>query len=98
MVLHLYRNFNRIKIRKGDYIMYKDILLKLIQNDNELESHHKVFICNMLKMVETWKQIGCDLLPMPISEKTEVKIRKILNNIGDEMIEICELMIKENNE
>ena len=77
--------------------MNKDILLKLIQNDDELESHQKVFLWDMWKMVETWKQIGCDLLPIPISEKTEIKIRKILCNIGDEMTQICELMIKENN-
>lgn len=77
--------------------MNKDILLKLIQNDDELESHQKVFLWDMWKMVETWKQIGCDLLPIPISEKTEIKIREILVNIGDEMTQICDLMIKENN-
>ena len=77
--------------------MNNDIILKLIQNDDELESHRKVFLWDMWKMAETWKQIGCDLLPIPISEKTEVKIRKILHNIGDEMVEICDIMIKENN-
>lgn len=76
--------------------MNEDILIKLIQND-ELESHQKVFLWDMWKMIETWKQIGCDLLLIPISEKTEIKIRKILNNIGEEMIQICDLMIKEND-
>ena len=51
----------------------------------------------MWKMTEAWKQLSNDLIPMPISEKIEIKIRKILYNIGDEMIKICELMIKENN-
>ena len=77
--------------------MNKDILLKLIEEDDEFESHQKVFIWDMWKMAETWNQIGCDLLPMPISEKTEIKIREILVNIGDEMTQICELMIKEIN-
>lgn len=49
--------------------MNKDILLKLIEEDDELESHQKVFLWDMWKMVETWNQIGCDLLPMPISKK-----------------------------
>lgn len=76
--------------------MNKEIILKIIQND-EFENHNKVFLWDMLKMVETWKQIGRDLLSMPISEKTEVKIRKILGNMGEEMTQICELMINENN-
>lgn len=50
----------------------------------------------MCKMTEVWKQLTDDLILMPISEKTEIKIRKILNNVGEEMIEICELMINEN--
>ncbi len=76
--------------------MNKDIILKLFQND-EVESHQKVFLWDMWKMAETWNQICCDLLPMPISEKTEIKIRKILLNIGEEMTQICDLMIEENN-
>ena len=48
--------------------MNEDIIIKLIQND-ELESHQKVFLWDMWKMIETWKQIGCDLLPIHISEK-----------------------------
>lgn len=50
----------------------------------------------MWKMVNAWMEVTDDLIPMPISEKTEIKIRKILNNVGKEMIEICELMINEN--
>lgn len=57
----------------------------------------KDFLSDMWKMTEAWKQLSNDLIPMPISEKIEIKIRKILYNIGDEMIKICELMIKENN-
>ena len=75
--------------------MNKDILLKLIEEDDELESHQKVFLWDMWKMAETWNQIGCDLLPMPISKKTEIKIRRILFNMGEEIKQICELMIKE---
>lgn len=77
--------------------MNKDIILKLIQNDYELDNYQKVFLWDMWKMFETWKQIGCDLLPIPITEKTEIEIRKILVNIGEEMTQICKLMIKENN-
>lgn len=77
--------------------MNKDILLKLIQNDYDLDSYQKDFLSDMWKMVNAWKEVTYDLLPMPISEKTEVKIRKILNTIGEEMVQICELMIKENN-
>lgn len=51
----------------------------------------------MWKMTNAWKEVTDDLILMPISEKTEIKIRKILNSIGDEMIEICDLMINENN-
>lgn len=76
--------------------MKEDLIIKMIKND-ELESHQKVLLWDMWKMVETWKQIGCDLLPIPISEKTKVKISKILVNIGDEMTQICDLLIKENN-
>lgn len=77
--------------------MNKDVLIKLIQNDYELDNYQKDFLTDMWKMVESWKQVTDDLIPMPMSKKTEIKIRKILNNIGKEMIEICELMIKENN-
>ena len=71
--------------------MNKDILIKLIQNDYELDNYQKDFLTDMWKMVNAWKGV------MPISEKTEIKIRKILYNIGDEMAQICELMIKEND-
>lgn len=77
--------------------MNKDIILKLIQNDYELDNYQKDFLSDMWKMVNAWKEVTNDVLFMPISEKTEVKIRKILNNIGEEMVQICELMIKENN-
>ena len=77
--------------------MNKDILIKLIQNDYELDNYQKDFLTDMWKMTNAWKEVTNDLIFMPISEKTEVKIREILNNIGDEMIQICELMIKEND-
>ena len=76
--------------------MNKDIL-KLIEEDDDLEMFQKVFISDLTKMTYSWKEVNADILIMPISEKTEIKIRKILNNIGDEMIQICNLMIKENN-
>lgn len=77
--------------------MNKDILIKLIQNDNELEYYQKDFLSDMWKMVNVWKEVTDDIIVMPISEKTEIKIRKILNKIGKEMIEICDLMINKNN-
>ena len=76
--------------------MNKDILIKLIQNDCELDNYQKDFLTDLWEMVNAWKEVSICLIPMPISEKTKIKIRKILNNIGDEMIQICELMIKEN--
>lgn len=77
--------------------MNKDILIKLIQNDDGLENYQKDFLSDMWKMTNAWKDVTNDLILMPISEKTEIKIREILNNIGEEMIKICELMINENN-
>ena len=97
MVLYLYRNFNRMKNNKGGYIMNIDILLKLIDEDDDLKKFEKVFISHLTKMTHSWKEVNDDILFMPISEKTEIKIRKILCNIGDEMIQICDLLIKENN-
>lgn len=76
--------------------MNKDILIKIIQNDYDLNTYQKDFLSDMWKMTNAWKDVINDLIPMPISEKTEIKIRKILNNVGEEMIEICELMINEN--
>lgn len=76
--------------------MNKDILIKIIQNDDGLENYQKDFLSDMWKMTNAWKDVTNDLIFMPISEKTEIKIRKILNNIGKEMIKICELMINEN--
>lgn len=75
--------------------MNKDILIKLIQNDYELDNYQKDFLSDMCKMTNAWKELGHDLIPMSISEKTETKIREILFNMGEEMIEICELMINE---
>lgn len=77
--------------------MIKNSLIKLIQNDYELDNYQKDFLTDMWKMTNAWKEVTDDLIFMPISEKTEIKIRKILNSIGEEMIEICELMIKEND-
>lgn len=72
--------------------MNKDILIKIIQNDDGLENYQKDFLSDMLKMTIVWKDVTNDLILMPISEKIEIKIRKILINIGKEMIKICELM------
>lgn len=77
--------------------MNKDILIEIIQNDDNLENYQKDFLSDMWKMASAWKQLGYELLSMDISEKTEIKIHKILANIGDEMIKICEIMISENN-
>lgn len=76
--------------------MNKDIILKLIE-DTDLEKFQDVFLSDLTKMTHSWKEVNDDLLFMFISEKTEIKIRKILKNIGEEMVQICELMIKENN-
>lgn len=42
-------------------------------------------------------KINDAILIISISEKTKIKIRKILCNIGKEMEQICDLMIEENN-
>lgn len=77
--------------------MNKEIILKSIENDDELENYQKDFLSDMWKMIKAWDLLSYDLLLMPISEKTEIKIRKILYNMGDKMTQICDLMIKENN-
>ena len=73
--------------------MNKKILINIINKDKFEEN----FLSDMRKMVHTWSKLSDDLIFMPISEKTEIKIREILINIGDEMTQICDLMIKENN-
>ena len=77
--------------------MIKDLIKEII-DDNDLNELQKDFLTKMYSMAYNWKELNSILLFIPISEKTEIKIRKILNNIGDEMIEICDLMIKENDE
>ena len=76
--------------------MNKDILIKFIEID-DLEKFQKDFLSDTWKMAEAWKQLIDDLLPMCISEKTDIKILKILYNIGEEITQICDLMIRENN-
>lgn len=76
--------------------MIKDLIKEII-DDNDLNELQKDFLTKMYSMAYNWKELNSILLFMPISEKTEVKIRKILNNMGEEMIQICNLMIKENN-
>ena len=87
MVFDLYRSIDRMK---------KEILVNII-NDNNLDKFQKFFLSDMSKLVNIWKEINDDLMFMLISKKTEKKIYKILNNIGKEMIQIFDLMIKENN-
>lgn len=74
-----------------------EYLIKAIIGDKGLDELEKDFLTKISSMVYNWKELSDILLFMSISEKTEIKIRKILNNIGDEMIEICEIMINENN-
>lgn len=75
--------------------MKKEILKNIIIN-GDLEKFDEVFLSDFTKMVHSWKELNDDSLFMPISEKTEIKIREILDNIGEEMIQLCDLMIKEN--
>lgn len=74
--------------------MIKDLIKKII-DDNDLNELQKDFLTKMYSIAYNWKELNSILLFMPISEKTEIKIRKILNSIGEEMIKICDLMIKE---
>lgn len=74
--------------------MNKDMLL--IEGD-DLEKFHAVFLSDLTIMAHSLKEVNDDLLYMVIFEETKIKIRKILKNIGDEMLQICELMKKENN-
>lgn len=74
-----------------------EYLIKAIMEDNGLNELEKDFLTKLSSMTYNWKELISILLFMSISEKTEIKIRKILNNIGEEMIEICELMIEEDN-
>ena len=59
---------------------------------NELE---KDFLTKMWLITYDWNELNSILSFMSISEKTEIKIREILFNIGEEIKQICELMIKE---
>lgn len=74
-----------------------EYLIKAIIEDNGLDELEKDFLTKLSSMTYNWKELNDILLFMFISEKTEIKIRKILKNIGDEMIQICDLMIEENN-
>lgn len=74
-----------------------EYLIKAIMEDNGLNELEKDFLTKLSSMTYNWKELIDILLFMYISENTEIKVRKILNNIGDEMIQICDLMIKENN-
>lgn len=76
--------------------MIKDIIKEII-DDKDLNELQKDFLTKMYSMAYNWKELNSILLFMSISENTEIKVHKILCNIGDEMIKICELMIKEND-
>lgn len=76
--------------------MNKEILKNIIYN-GDLEKFEDVFLSDLTKMTYAWKEVNNDLLLMFISEKTEIEIRKILCNIGEEITQICDLMIRENN-
>lgn len=77
--------------------MNKDILLKLIEEEDDLEKFQKVFLSDIWKMAHAWKEVNDTISIIPISEKPKIKIRKILCNIGEEMEQICDLMIEEHN-
>ena len=74
-----------------------EYLIKAIIEDKGLNELEKDFLTKLSSMTYNWKELNDILLFMSISEKTEIKVRKILCNIGEEMIKICELMIEENN-
>lgn len=77
--------------------MIRELLIKLIEEDDDLEIFQKEILIGLWKMADSWKEVNSLIMNMPLSEKNEIKIRKILNNIGDEMIEVCEILINESN-
>lgn len=44
--------------------MNKDIMLKFIEEDDELEKFQKMFLLDMWKMTYNWKEVSSDLLLM----------------------------------
>ena len=74
-----------------------EYLIKAIMEDDSLNEIEKDFLTKMSSMAYNWKELNDILLFMSISENTEINVFKILCNIGEEMIQICDIMIKENN-
>lgn len=72
-----------------------EYLIKAIIEDKGLDELEKDFLTKLSSMTYNWKELNDILLFMSISENTEINVRKILCNIGEEMIKICDLMIKE---
>lgn len=77
--------------------MINEILIEIIEEHDEIENTQIELLMKMWKLSTSWKNVVDVLNDMKISERNRIKILDKLSNIGDELIEICNIMKKENN-
>lgn len=77
--------------------MINEILIEIIEEHDEIENTQIELLMKMWKLSTSWKNVVDVVNDMKISERNRIKILDKLSNIGDELIEICNIMKKENN-
>lgn len=76
--------------------MINEILIEIIEDYDKLENTQIELLMKMWKLSTSWKNVVEVVNEMNISERNRIKILDKLSNIGDELIEICNIMKKEN--
>lgn len=76
--------------------MINEILIEIIEEHDEIENTQIELLMKMWKLSTSWKNVVGVVNDMKISERNRIKILDKLSNIGDELIEICNIMKKEN--
>lgn len=76
--------------------MINEILIEIIEEHDEIENTQIELLMKMWKLSTSWKNVVDEVNDMKISERNRIKILDKLSNIGDELIEICNIMKKEN--
>ena len=76
--------------------MINEILIEIIEEHDEIENTQIELLMKMWKLSTSWKIVVDEVNDMKISERNRIKILDKLSNIGDELIEICNIMKKEN--
>lgn len=77
--------------------MINEILIEIIEEHDEIENTQIELLMKMWKLSTSWKNVVDVVNDMKISERNRIKILDKLSNVGDELIEICNIMKKENN-